>query len=244
VSDEPFISRWSRRKRDAESEAKAAPAAAPAENAAELPPNANDASDAPQPSPAPPPVPTDPPAFDLSSLPPIESITAETDIRAFLAPGVPEETARAALRRAWSADPAIRDFVGLAEYAWDFTKPDSMPGFGPLEMTDTLRRYAAQILGGAKDETTAVDRGETVREVTDAEKNAAASDASTAEAAARGASSDSSAANSGAATTQGSENVIVDTADAAAQHEPRDLQHAKQDSPLIGRRAHGGALPE
>ena len=37
------------------------------------------------------------------------SITAATDIRAFLAPGVPAELTRAALRRAWTADPAIRD---------------------------------------------------------------------------------------------------------------------------------------
>jgi hypothetical protein len=30
------------------------------------------------------------------------------------------------------ADPAIRDFVGLSENGWDFTKPDGIPGFGPL----------------------------------------------------------------------------------------------------------------
>ena len=47
------------------------------------------------------------PLFDLARLPPIESIAADTDIRAFLAPGVPPELARAALRRAWAADPKI-----------------------------------------------------------------------------------------------------------------------------------------
>ena len=66
-------------------------------------------------------------------LPPIESITAATDIRAFLAPGVPEELTRAALRRVWVTDPTIRDFVGLAENQWDFTNPDGVPGFGSLE---------------------------------------------------------------------------------------------------------------
>ena len=74
-----------------------------------------------------------------ASLPPLESITAESDIRAFLAPGVPPELTRAALRRAWAADPKIRDFVGLAEYDWDFNTPGAMAGFGPLEMTDELR---------------------------------------------------------------------------------------------------------
>jgi hypothetical protein len=87
------------------------------------------------------------PPFDPASLPPIESISADTDIRAFLAPGVPPELARAALRRAWAADPKIRDFVGLADYDWDFNAPGSMAGFGPLEMTEGLSEIAAWIIG-------------------------------------------------------------------------------------------------
>jgi hypothetical protein len=85
---------------------------------------------------------------DLSSLPPIESITAATDITAFLREGVPLELSRAALRRAWSADPAIRDFVGLAENAWDFNDPNAMPGFGPLDCSDEqLRELVAKVIG-------------------------------------------------------------------------------------------------
>ena len=87
------------------------------------------------------------PLFDPASLPPIKSIAADTDIRAFLAPGVPSELTRAALRRAWAADPKIRDFVGLADYDWDFNTPGSMAGFGPLEMTEELRQIAARIMG-------------------------------------------------------------------------------------------------
>jgi hypothetical protein len=87
------------------------------------------------------------PPFDPLSLPSIESITADTDIRRFLAPGVPLELTRAALRRAWATDPKIRDFVGLADYDWDFNAPGSMVGFGSLEMTDELRRMAVQIVG-------------------------------------------------------------------------------------------------
>ena len=89
------------------------------------------------------------PPFDPLSLPSIESITADTDIRCFLAPGVPLELTRAALRRAWATDPKIRDFVGLADYDWDFNAPGSMVGFGSLEMTDELRRMAARIVGPA-----------------------------------------------------------------------------------------------
>ena len=67
--------------------------------------------------------------------------------RAFLSPGVPKELARAALRRAWSADPAIRDFVGLAENAWDFTDPTAMAGFGELLPGYDVKKLVAQIFG-------------------------------------------------------------------------------------------------
>jgi hypothetical protein len=84
------------------------------------------------------------PAFDPASLPPIESIVADSDIRQFLQAQVPEELTRAALRSAWTADPAIRDFVGIAENQWDFNDHAAMPGFGPLEATSYL---VAQALG-------------------------------------------------------------------------------------------------
>lgn len=85
--------------------------------------------------------------FDVSSLPPIESITAGTDIRAFLQSGVPAELTKAALRRAWSSDPAIRDFIDLAENQWDFTDPTAMYGFGPLEANDDVRKLVARAMG-------------------------------------------------------------------------------------------------
>jgi Protein of unknown function (DUF3306) len=144
---EDFLSRWSRRKREAIEEAKdakdASPPAAEGEPAPESETPVGDAK----------PLTTNPaePAFDITSLPPIESITAATDIRPFLAPGVPAEIARAALRRGWTADPAIRNFVGLADYAWDYHTPGSMAGFGPLEMTDELRQAVARIIGGMPD---------------------------------------------------------------------------------------------
>ena len=145
---ENFIARWSRRKREAAQDADATkPAAAPAptaesEHSDEGRRKETDAAAADggalQPSEA---------AFDPMTLPPIETITAESDIRAFLAPGVPPELTRAALRRAWATDPKIRDFVGLSENSWDFNAPGAMAGFGPLEMTDELRRQVAQMVG-------------------------------------------------------------------------------------------------
>jgi hypothetical protein len=86
-----------------------------------------------------------PAAFDPASLPPIESIVADSNIQQFLHEAVPAELTRAALRRAWTADPAIRDFVGIAENQWNFNDHACIPGFGPLEAADYL---AAQALAG------------------------------------------------------------------------------------------------
>lgn len=85
--------------------------------------------------------------FDPASLPPIDTISVGTDIRAFLQAGVPADLTRAALRRAWVSDPAIRDFIGIAESQWDFNDPTAMPGFEPLRATDDVPRLVAQALG-------------------------------------------------------------------------------------------------
>jgi hypothetical protein len=135
MSDEQFLARWSRRKQEAK-----------AGHAEPAPEGAEANGPAPSDGAAAEPVPQE---TDLSNLPPIESIDAATDITAFLRKGIPQELSRAALRRAWSADPAVRDFVGLAENAWDFNDPNAMPGFGPLdcsaEQVDALVR---RIVGG------------------------------------------------------------------------------------------------
>ncbi|MDE5451799.1 DUF3306 domain-containing protein [Bradyrhizobium sp. CSA112] len=82
------------------------------------------------------------PSFDPASLPPLQSITAGTDIRSFLGSGVPVELTKAGLRRAWVTDPAIRDFIGIAESQWDFNDPAAMPGFGPLIAGNDIQALA------------------------------------------------------------------------------------------------------
>ncbi len=83
----------------------------------------------------------------LPPCPPSNSITAGSDIRAFLRSGVPAELSKAALRRAWTSDPAIRDFIGIAENQWDFTDPGAIPGFGPLEAREEVAGLLRQALG-------------------------------------------------------------------------------------------------
>jgi Protein of unknown function (DUF3306) len=69
--------------------------------------------------------------FDTASLPPIPTISAGSDIRPFLSAGVPADLTRAALRRAWSVDATIRDFIGLSENSWDFNAGDGASAFHP-----------------------------------------------------------------------------------------------------------------
>jgi len=90
--------------------------------------------------------------FDPTSLPPIETIDGKTDLRVFLARGVPAELMRAALRRGWSSDPAIRDFIGLSENSWDFNAPEGISGFGSLTPEDIQRLARAFEDAGATGE--------------------------------------------------------------------------------------------
>jgi len=146
MSEEEFLARWSRRKREASTDKQAGKQDAEAPTPSELReprdaalPQASDENTA------------KPQQFDLSSLPPIDSISAATDVAAFLHKGVPQELMRAALRRAWVADPAIRDFIGLAENAWDFNDPNAMPGFGPLDCTEAeLGALVDRVVGGMR----------------------------------------------------------------------------------------------
>jgi hypothetical protein len=131
---EAFLTRWSRRKR----EAAASQHEAMREEAA-LPDTEDLSAQAPaQPAGPQAEMPAQP------ELPPVESIDAATDIRAFLNTGVPQDLTRAALRRAWSSDPAIRDFIGLSENSWDFTKPEGVPGFAP-SVPEAARELLAQM---------------------------------------------------------------------------------------------------
>jgi len=126
-----FLARWSRRKR-------AAAAPVPAEPEPTAPPVL--------PAEAPP-----LPAFDPASLPAIETLTAASDIAAFLRAEVPAALRQAALRRIWTLDPGIRDFIGPADYAWDYNAPDGVPGFA-LTLGGELAGLLAQAIGEPRPE--------------------------------------------------------------------------------------------
>ncbi|CAO4163617.1 DUF3306 domain-containing protein [Methylorubrum aminovorans] len=85
----------------------------------------------------------------LASLPSLDDLTPETDLTAFLQAGVPTALRNAALRRMWSLDPAIRDFVSEArEYAYDWNTPGGVPGMGPLLPTDDVKAMLKRVIDG------------------------------------------------------------------------------------------------
>jgi len=220
MTEDDFLTRWSRRKREiakAEAEPPVEAKAAREEPTAEATQESK-------------------PEFDPASLPPIESINALTDITAFLRAGVPEELTRAALRRLWTADPAIRDFVGLAENAWDFTDPAAMPGFGPLESTEEVRRMVARIvdqIGRAAD--TALTEAEQSRSDSKALSESRSEDASLRVAAAPDIADENPREALDSQVLLHSNRV-----NDAPQHDRTEAEGAL---PKSNRRGHGGALP-
>jgi len=119
------LSRWSRRKLETAAEA---PAPAPAPAVVAAPATAPGVSAPPAPS----------------ELPPVESLTFESDFTAFLRPGVDDKVKRAALKQLFR-DPRFNIMDGLDTYIDDYTKADPIPpdiladllqrGFGPAPET-------------------------------------------------------------------------------------------------------------
>lgn len=122
-----FLSRWSRRKREARVQ--------------ELRPDAAPPATAPGAAPEAVPVAAEEPV-DPAELPPVDSLTADSDFTTFMRKGVPTELKTAALRKLWLSDPAIRDYKTLADYDWDF----NAPGYGALLPTDDVKKLVDMVL--------------------------------------------------------------------------------------------------
>ena len=110
------LSRWSRRKLAAAAEAPAAPASA----SLAVPAPASGA----------------PVSTAALELPPVESLTFDSDFTAFLQPGVDDELKRAALKQLFR-DPRFNIMDGLDTYIGDYTKADPIP---PDIVADLLKR--------------------------------------------------------------------------------------------------------
>jgi hypothetical protein len=122
MSEDDFLSRWSRRKAEAREATPQAEATPPAEP--------------PVPVAAPEPPPSEPPP----TLADVAQLTRDSDFTRFVAPGVDTDVRNAALKKLFS-DPQFNVMDGLDTYIDDYNKPDPLP----LSM---LRKMAqAQFLG-------------------------------------------------------------------------------------------------
>ncbi len=111
MAEDNFLSRWSRRKLEARAGASepppAAPVATPAAPAAEATP--------PVPAPA-----------ERAPLPPVESLTPESDFTPFMNPEVDGETRSKALKALFT-DPHFNTMDMMDVYVDDYSKPDPIP---------------------------------------------------------------------------------------------------------------------
>lgn len=241
TESDDFLSRWSRRKQDA-----AKQATLPAQEKPSTEEESEQSHASPRkelPGRRVPDTTKSEPAFDLSKLPSLDSIGAQTDIRMFMQPGVPAALSRAALRRVWSADPAIRDFIGLSENSWDFTAPDAIPGFGPLLPTDDVKKLLAQVFGEDKPESGEADErapGQAdVAETEPEHPNSAPQPSQHADASQQiTAASDGDAALNTKMTERGEDMLHSNNGTDASQQVDEKVPSSAQ-----SRRRHGGALP-
>jgi hypothetical protein len=133
---EDFLSRWSRRKQQAETDGTLSGnrgAEQPEEPSADV--SAGEAL-------------PELTAEEIAALPEPDDVASPEDLLAFLRKGVPEVIRNRALRRMWSIDPSIRDYIGDArDYAWDWNVPGGMPVSGPLDPRTDVRRMIRDIFG-------------------------------------------------------------------------------------------------
>ena len=116
--DESFIRRWARLKE----ESRATPGAKD-DVLAPLAPDDGSATDRKRDDK--PPVEEKP--FDVSQLPPIDSLTKDSDFSLFMRPEVPDDMRNKALRRLWALDAALAQPDWLEMYMVDFNAVPTFP---------------------------------------------------------------------------------------------------------------------
>jgi len=125
--DRLTLSRWSRRKLEAARAKAQPPPVSPPPVAA---------------APAAPVAPT--PTAEAGALPPVESLTIDSDNSAFLSPKVDEAVKRAALRKLFG-DPRFNVMDGLDVYIDDYTKADPIPEDVLAKLADAYKTLTEDV---------------------------------------------------------------------------------------------------
>ncbi|MEW5863700.1 MAG: DUF3306 domain-containing protein [Pseudomonadota bacterium] len=126
--DEAFLARWSRLKREARAEAPKQPPAQPAAAEASSPQSGTAAALV--------------PAAEAPPLPPVETLTPESDFRPFMAGNVPPEMRQAALKKLFS-DAHFNVPDPFEAYSEDYTRAEPIPR-AMLKMLEHAKRLLAE----------------------------------------------------------------------------------------------------
>jgi|SRR6516165_1538283 hypothetical protein len=184
----------------------------------------------------------EPPEGEIVGLPSVADIIAETDVSVFLPKEVPEALRNAALRRAWLLDPKIRDYVCEArEYAYDWNKPDGIPGNAPLLPNDIARTIADGLFS---QRSTEIEQSNDDRQ----QQVMAQSEEITKEQAGSPVECNSTQENSSLANGDREVHPICSVGQTEADEVPaeareQDTKPTSDHSDMIGRRRHGSAAP-
>jgi len=147
VDDQGFLQRWSARKMDARAGTDVdAPQIDDAPGGSDVVGDQSDEGEEAAAVVAPPP--------DMSHLPDVDTLDAESDYTGFLGENVPADLAKMAMRKLWRSDPVLANIDGLNDYDEDF----SMVG-----MVSEVVKTAYQVGKGyvaADDEVDAESEGE------------------------------------------------------------------------------------
>lgn len=133
MTDEPFLSRWSRLKRS------------------------GGAAESPAAEEAAPPAPVEEKKTEPElELPPIDSLTKESDFSVFMKDGVPEDLKRQALRKLWASDPSLMQPEVMDLHMEDYSFP-KVPEvvktawrFGKGMVDEALERQEAEAAAAAQ----------------------------------------------------------------------------------------------
>ncbi|WP_114859183.1 DUF3306 domain-containing protein [Azospirillum brasilense] len=149
MTDESFLSRWSRLKRQPVAPAPE-PALEPVEPLPEEPPAQLPVDATAETVPETAPESDDP----LKDLPPVEELTLESDFTPFLRAEVPGDLHRQALRKLWTSDPVFANDDGLKDYADDYAS--LFTGASPVK---TLYRVGKGFLDAAEEAAEKAEQG-------------------------------------------------------------------------------------
>jgi hypothetical protein len=94
-----------------------------------------------------------------AALPPVESLTYESDYRGFFADGVSEALRRRALRQLWRSNPILANVDGLNDYDGDFTDA-AMVKENLKTAFDSLRGYAKKAAPAMEEQEDTAEREE------------------------------------------------------------------------------------